>query len=413
MIRVFTDSEKFLGGRSLSVRGFLGGAAMAAPFYAEFFSWRWVVLILVPLFLWFLAYREKVQRPPLGILPMVVLLIGHAIALFFSSTPFADQVVKDLIIASCLLLVFVVADEDLSFGFFVLLTPLATTTAVLGLLKAALLDRGYLLGFIADGCAYYPAGSALCVNYNNLGFMWFVAALGCIKGRFWLAIPLLVAAGALSSSRRFIVLAMFLPFIWMVLQGWSAKARVLCVVLLSILLVGLVSDADSFERYRFGGESYKLLRLDGVSLVNSLYVNRSSPEVMLGTMADGTFGTASRLEFWSLGASMVGWWPQGWNYHHVFSCKFSSCSGFEYPHLTLISEWIIGGAVFAVVAIGFFLWPFYQILQARQLFSGILFFLALPYALISGDTVFSLPACVSCMLVALSSVRRVRQESLC
>jgi len=409
MIRVSADFANSLGGGRIA-RGLLGGGAMVAPFYAEFFSWRWVVLISVPFFLFFLVYREKIKKPPLAVLPMMVLLLGHLLALFFSSTPFADQVIKDLVVASFLLFIFFLSDEDLSSGFFALLMPLAITTAALGLLKAALLDRGYLIGFIADGCTYYPAGSALCVNYNNLGFMWFVAVLGCIKWRLWWAVPLLVTAGVLSSSRRFIVLAMLLPFIWIALQGWADKYRVLCTAVLSFLLISGVSDPDSFERFRFGGEDYKVLRLDGVFAVDNLYINRSNPEVMLSTMADGTLGTASRLELWRLGASMLKWWPQGWSYHQIFSCEFSSCSSFEYPHMTIISEWIIGGALFAVVTIGFFLWPLFRIAQARQLSSGVLFVVALPYVLISGDTVFSLPACVSCMLVALSSVRGLPQD---
>jgi len=378
---------------------------MTAPFYAEFFSWRWVVLLAAPLFLFSLFYRKKVRRPPLAILPMILLLGLHSVALIFSSTPFADQVVKDLVIASFLLFVFILADEDMFVGFFFALIPLALATAVLGLLKAALLDRGYLIEFIADGCSYYPAGSALCVNYNNLGFMWLIAALACMRTRFWWAIPVLVAAGALSSSRRFIVLMMFLPFLWVMLQGWSVTAKVMYAVLLSVLLINVVSDPESFERFRVGDEPYKSLSFTGVTRTDDMIINRSRPEVMFGTMADGALGASSRLELWTLGALTVSWWPQGWYYHEVFSCRFSSCADFHYPHMTIISEWIIGGVVFAFVAIGFFVWPFWQIARARQLFAGVLFLVALPYVLISGDTVFSLPACVSCMLIALSVVR--------
>ncbi len=398
---------------------------MAAPFYAEFFSWRWVVLLAVPFFFHSLLFRSKLKKPPLAVIPMVLLLGLHGASLLFTTTPFIGLVVKDLVIALFLLFVFVQAEEDMLVGFFSFLIPLALVTATVGLLKAALLDRGYLIGLIADSCFYYPAGSSLCVNYNNLAFMWLVAALGCMRTRFWWAVPILVAAGALSSSRRFIVLMIFLPFFWILLQGWSATVKVTFAVLLSALLINVVSDSESFERFRFGGEPYKVLSLNGVltsrDMSNNrstpefmlgtmagrdMSINRSTPEVMLGTMADGSLGASSRLEFWALGTSMVNWWPQGWSYHEVFSCKFSSCSDFHYPHMTIISEWIVGGFLFALVAIAFFVWPFLQIVMAKQLFAAALFFLAVPYALISGDTVFSLPGCVSCMLVALSSVRK-------
>jgi len=393
---------------------------MAAPFYAEFFSWRWTILLAVPFFLYSLVSRQRIIRPPWAILPMFLLLGLHAAALVFTTTPFADQVIKDLLIASFLLFVFILSDKNMLAGFFCVLIPLALVTAILGLLKAALLDRGYLLGFILDGCSNYPAGSALCVNYNNLGFMWLVAALGCIRTRFWWVIPILIAAGALSSSRRFVILAMFLPFLWVALQGWYAAAKAILSVFLSIFLVNIASDPDSFEKYRFGSEPYKVVSLTGLGAIlfpidratpesklstMLIPINRATPDAMLGTMADGTIGTASRLEFWTLGASMISWIPHGWSYHEVFACRFSACTEFHYPHMTIISEGLIGGALFALVAIGFFAWPFLQILLDRQLFPVFLFFFAVPYALISGDTVLSLPACISCMLVALSVAR--------
>jgi len=404
--------------RSILLRkGFLGGLAMATPFYAEFFSWRWVVLLVVPLFVLLLVRRENVKKPPLAILPMVLLLLLHVVALGFSHTPFAKQVVKDLVIASFLLFVYVLADEDMLAGFFSVLIPLALVTALLGLLKAGLLDRGYMLGFILDGCDRYPAGSALCVNYNNLGLLWLVAALGCMKTRFWWLIPIFVAAGALSSSRRFIILVVFLPVVWITLRGYLSIIRIVPVVLLSIFIVNSISDPESFEKFRFGDEPFTVFRLENFigdsqnqnqnqNQKQNQTINRSTPEAMLGTMLDGSGGTASRLDLWRLGISMVSLVPQGWRYHQIFSCEFSGCKYFDYPHFSIFSEWIIGGVFFALVAIAFFVWPFWLILKTRRLFPIALFFLAMPYVLISGDTVFSLPICIGCMLVAFSVVER-------
>lgn len=402
-------------------KGFLGGVAMTTPFYAEFFSWRWTLLLAAPLFVLLLIRRENIKKPSLEILPMVLLLLLHVVALIFSHTMFVGQVVKDLIIASFLLFVYVLADEDMLAGFFLTLMPLALVSALLGLVKASLLDRGYLIGFIVEGCSYYPAGSALCVNYNNLGFLWLVAALGCIKIRFWWAIPFLIAAGALSSSRRFIVLMAFLPFVWIIIQGRLVIIKSVVVTLLSALLVYVVSDPVSFERFRYGGEAYKVLSIGDInvmngggvkrssSLINDLSevkINRSTPEAMLSTMADGVGGGGSRMKFWSLGLSMVSWLPQGWVYHKVFACEFSSCKDFHYPHMSVITAWIIGGVFFALVAIAFYVWPFWCIFRERKIVPTVLFLFALPYSLISGDTVFSLPICLACMFVALSCVPR-------
>ncbi len=389
-------------------KSFLAGVVMAAPFYADFFSWRWVALLAVPLFVVLLMRRERLKRPPLEILPFVVLLTLHVIALVFSHTVFSGQVVKDLVIASFLLAVFVIAGKDMLSGFFSALIPLALGTALLGLLKAGLLDRGYLIGFILDGCSAYPAGSALCVNYNNLGFLWLVAALGCIKTRFWWCIPFLLAAGALSSSRRFILLMSFVPVVWILIQGRSAMFRLLNVVIATGVLLIAIPDASSFEKFWRQTAPYKVLKFGGDIDREDVQakINRSGPMLLLGTMADGTLGTSTRQDFWRLGASMVSLAPQGWHYHEVFACTFSPCVDFHYPHMPVISEWLIGGALFALVAIAFYVWPFWLVLRGRRLLPVVLFVITMPYALISGDTVFSLPICICCMLVALSTVQR-------
>lgn len=408
MIGTINESGVLGPQRTLWRKSFLAGVAMAAPFYADFLSWRWVVLLAAPLFFVLLARRERLKRPPLDILPFVVLLALHVIALVFSHTVFSKLVVKDIVVASFLLTVFVVAGKDMLGGFFSALIPLALGTALLGLLKAGLLDRGYQIGFILDGCSPYPAGSALCVNYNNLGFLWLVAALGCIRTRLWWCIPFLLAAGALSSSRRFILLMCFIPIVWILIQGRPALIKLLGVVIATSVLVFFVPDASSFESFRYGATPYKVLEFsDEVGRDNvEAGINRSGPAVMLGTMADGTLGTSSRLDFWRLGASMVGWAPQGWRYHEVFACTFSPCVNFHYPHMPVISEWLIGGALFALVAIAFYAWPFWLVLRERRVLPVVLFVFAMPYALISGDTVFSLPICISCMLVALSTIQR-------
>ena len=397
-----------------------GGVAMSAPFYSEFFSWRWAALLIAPLLLLTCVSRERIKAPSVAVLPMLCLLLLNLVALSVSDTAFASIVAKDLVIASTLLLVYCLINGDVSYGFFLALLPLALFTAVLGLVKAALLDRGYMLGFIADNCTFYPAGSALCINYNNLGLIWLVAALGCLGLRIWWSMAFLIAAGVLSSSRRFVVLTVFLPVVWLFLEGRSAVAKVLFSVVFSAVLVYVVADPISFDRYRLGGEPFRVLvfELSNFNFGNfelaavfksdvvTATVNRSAPMVMLGTMADGTLGTQSRVAFWKLGASMLSWFPQGWSYHKVFSCAFSSCSEFHYPHMSVMAEWIVGGVVFGLVAIAFDVWPFLLVLRTRRVFPIALFLVTLPYSLISGDTVFSLPMCVAGMLVALSSVQK-------
>lgn len=54
----------------------------------------------------------------------------------------------------------------------------------------------------------------------------------------------------------------------------------------------------------------------------------------------------------------------------------------------------------------FYVCPIVSIWQRGDLISLALVITAMPYSLISGDIVFSLPVTLSCMLVGLSSVGR-------
>lgn len=392
----------------LNRRGFWGGIALSSPFYAEFFPWHWAAILVLPLAICVCLYPAKLKAPHPSIAPMVMLLLVHGIALFFTETRFGYGVVKDLILATFLLAIYFLANEDASDGFFLALLPLGLLSAIIGLFKAGLLDRGYLLGFIVDTCDSYPAGSALCVNYNNLGLLWLITALACLRGRLWPLLLILITAGALSSSRRFLLIAPSLPIVWILLEKRSGAIKAAIIGVLSVASISAITDPESFERFRFGAEPYTTIfgYSEGSATSVSGRINRSAPLVMLGTIGDGTLGTATRIDFWKLGLESTKWHPQGWAYHETFSCSFSSCTEFHYPHLTILSEWIIGGMLAGVLAILFYACPLFAIFRQRRPLSIALALIILPYSLISGDTVFSLPICIASLLVALTSVPR-------
>lgn len=392
---------------------------MASSFYAEFFSWSLAALLSLPFFISILIHREKIKLPSAAILPMILLIGLHATALIFSHTIFAKQIIKDLIIASFLIYIYSLAGREMLSGFFSILIPLALITALFGLMKAALLDRGYLIDFIFQNCSPYPAGSALCINYNNLGLIWLVAALGCMRKRWWVLIPVLLAAGALVSSRRFLILMAFLPFIYFSIEGKLSIIKSLFIIAFSVTIIQSTSNPASFERFRFGDEPFQIINTEKIKISSFTVanpklnnaakppsINRSTPEAILGTMADSTLGTGSRLDLWKVGLSMLSYFPHGWNYHQIFSCLFASCTGYSYPHMSIMTEWIIGGVIFGFIALLSYTWPFYIIFLKKNNMATSLFLISTPYSLISGDTVFSLPICLSCMLVALSAASR-------
>jgi len=394
----------------LNRREFWGGVALSSPFYAEFFPWHWAVTLTLPLALCVTLYPERIKAPHASIVPIALLLMIHGVALLFTETQFAYQVFKDMVLATFLLAIYLLANRDTSDGLFLALLPLGLASSTIGLFKAGLLDRGYLIGFILDTCASYPAGSALCVNYNNLGLIWLVTALGCLRGRLWPLLPILFAAGALSSSRRFLLLALLLPAVWILIDRKFGAIKAAAVGVFALIIISAITDPVSFERYRFGAEPYTVLFGSSESSSHTASanenINRSAPLIILGTMGDGTLGTATRLDYWNLAFKSIGWLPQGWTYHETFSCSFSPCTEFHYPHLTLLSEWIIGGALAGVLAVLFYAFPLSAVLRRREPLPIALAVVILPYSVISGDTVFSLPICISCILVALSSIPR-------
>lgn len=408
-LRKVIKSEMIRTNISLNIlhtkKNFWAGVALAAPFYAEFFSWYFAIFLALPLGLAIITKRPDIRLPSIAIFPMAVLILSHFLAIFYSQSKFQFQITKDLLIATFLLMVYIMSDDDALDGFLKTIMPLGIISAFLGIAKAALLDRGYVLGLILENCGYYPAGSALCVNYNNLGMIWLITAIACLRNGWWRLLPVLITAGLLSSSRRFIVLATMLPFVWIFLEGKTAVIKSVLVAGLIALLLNAVTDSESFERFRFGNEPYTVLFINNIDEI-ILTTNRSNPTAMLGTMTDGTLGTASRLDYWRLALDNIRWFPQGWQYHEDFSCSFSDCSDFHYPHMSIMSEWLIGGIVLGLTAIMFYLLPLFLVMRNKSVVHISILLFSLPYSLISGDTVFSLPIYLGCMLVALSSLPR-------
>ncbi len=143
----------------------------------------------------------------------------------------------------------------------------------------------------------------------------------------------------------------------------------------------------------------------------------NNPRALLGTMnAHEMYGTASRMARWQEALKLLskGGWvvPVGFTYHEIFACKFLSCGEIDYPHMAFLSEWLIGGIVGLLLTI---LW-FGNILFSmfKKHVGGItsgatpLVLCSLPFPLISGDTLFTIPQLLIAALL-LNSVRRTER----
>ena len=397
-----SDVGLFLKNKILE-RDFWIAFILSYPFYADYLSW-W--FLLPPTLILFVQVFKNIRIEYdkfLYTCPLIIIIFFHLLALVFSNTPFAYQVLKDCLISGILICAFLFAEKNLIryFSFFVI--PIALVTAILGLGKVYLLENGYLFGPLLENCSTYPIGSALCVNYNNAGMLWLVASILCAQRNNWVILPIIIVAGVLSGSRRFLLLMPLVPVVWILVACWSQKLKFTFCVLATIILYSVIVNPALTERVRTGALPYKVLfsetREIDFDQINER-INPTYTTVVLGTMTDGTFGTSSRLNLWKYGYSMVGFLPQGWMYHSKFSCKFSACNEFHYPHLPILSEWIIGGIFGAIVSLWLYLSSFYRSYLADSPINLCLFLAVLPYTLISGDTILSLPTCLAVMMLS-------------
>lgn len=383
---------------------------MAAPFLAQFLPWKYTGLLFLPFIASVILTRARPSRIPPVLLLTVFLAVVHVLGLVFTDTPFAYQVIKELCIFALLLVVFLLAGEEATDGFFAVIVPLGVITAVLGLVKMAMLDRGYLFGPLVDAmtdsgsCSTYPWGtSPLCLDYNILGLLWLLAIIGAMKSRWWLVAATVVAGGMLLGSRRFILLAPFLPVVWIVLERKKALLKVAAVAAIALLLSIAVADSEQYRKYQSGELRWTIVELTGVRPPAELQgPSRTYAGVMLGTIsADSEYGLDARIDRWKTGAQGMKIAGSGFEYHTEFSCKFSNCRDFDYPHMPIMSEWLIGGLVAGLAAIGFYIGLLWAAWRRRAIIPAAALLVTMPYSMISGDTLFSLPQMMSVAMVVL------------
>ena len=137
-----------------------------------------------------------------------------------------------------------------------------------------------------------------------------------------------IAAGLLIDSRRFLLLLPALPVVWLALAwrmkrsalGTEAGATIL-VSILSFVTVNIVSAPAEFERFRFGSGPFAELRLFSSPKTDAIIEvpNRTYPEVISPTIVEG-FG--SRMDRWMLSRY---WKPDDAEYR-LLSTKLESAT---------------------------------------------------------------------------------------
>lgn len=439
-------------------RGFLSGVALTAPFLANPLPTWAAALVVLPL-LADILLRGVRLRPFFRVTPLVLIVCSlaalHVGALLMGTTPFVADVMYNLIwCGGAVGIVLLASDpedspEMMIWGFSTVLVLTATPIAIAGIAKYALQLNGVLFGSLINSCfGRYPQGTTLCGDYNLFGLYLGVAAIGASalmmrlqnKNRwaiFALGVCLaaILVAGLFAGSRRFAALAALVALYWSV-GLFSFRRRAIRACVLPLILTACMSWYLAAPRDEIADEATVTVAQVIASWVGSpqspspqeiaasrtppqgtygpgevLAARDVSPTALASTFEDN-YGFGSRVEKLRLGWQMVqedGYLlGRGFSYHEAFSCKFVNCEFIDYPHAPILSAWIAFGVIGLAIAVSFYLSIGFNVLLAGKegiLTGASLVALAtLPYSLLSGDTIFSLPhTLIGALLVSVAA----------
>ena len=332
---------------------------------------------------------------------------------------------------------------DMLKGFFRALILFVFPVAVLGVVKAALLERGIIMGFLFDLYhGQYPSGSSLRADYNLFGLSMLIAGLGIVIKRFqgehgpcrnaWqlFVLAVLISAGMLTASRRFLVFLTLIPILWLTVGMLLVPLRELprkvllpiagtaCIVGLILFIVKNPTPVQDARVYSVGTPSKE---------ISDFIIRKTDPDLLVRVVnqfqANYIYGFDTRLPKWRFGVDLLanGNWIRGtgFAYHVAFSCYFAGCSFLDYPHFPIMSEVLIGGVWGGCASIAVYLLLFFSIWRTgwKGLISGssAIVLAVIPFSMVSGDTLFSVPQfIIICLLVQdqLASGKHAIQDAV-
>lgn len=431
-------------------RGLLVGIALSAPFIANPFP-TWLAILFVLPAIVDLYVRGVRIKAALRIAPILFFVYAlafiHIIAIH--TTPYKIYVIYNLIWSGGAVGLFLLAvDErdqpnDIVQGFLASLAITATIVATAGLVKYMLQLQGYLFEFMIGSCfGRYPQGTTFCGDYNLFGLYLIIGAFGLsvfiLSGRhsrlsiivLLLALTVVITAGFFAGSRRFTFVALLVPTLWITIALYRRDAMyILRLAILPILGTALLYSVFNYPYTPVPDNKSVIIEraivgwwnsLDKEAMANSttapsyhLSARSVSPSALAASMGPSeAFGFNSRLDRWKLALQMVeenGYvLGRGFSYHQQFSCTFVQCEHIDYPHSPILSAWVAFGIVGLILALGFYATTVLNIILAGKdgLLSGASFIAmaVMPYSLISGDTIFSLPhTLIGALLVSVAA----------
>lgn len=432
-------------------RAFLGGIALAGPFFVSPGN-SWAVILILIFFLPLIIDLvmnglPEIELRRIPVFAWLILFIGilHVAGLNIGNTVHQNNVLSGLQIAIVLVIGFIMANSANNIriamitGFFCILVPIAVGGAAFALVKVALLERGFIFGFLKASFNEYPGGSSLRSDYNLFGMTMIVSGIGLIRflcerailGKRLLlpsiGLILVIATGVLAGSRRTLIIGpVILALYWVVLTTIIYRGHRLLRATISVLtgiIVATVALLYAIEkpldpltytvldRAWLTSKVHNFLPSEGPIVaekaLGDMKIMNTRPGLLLNTVqTEHALGFHPRIDRWEMAINILAsqaWYGIGFAYHEMFACKFVKCGAFDYPHMPLMSEWLIAGVVGGGAGIMFYLLIFFAMLRAGRhgwkLGITPALLAVLPFTLISGDTLLSLPQLLTVALL--------------
>ncbi|KYG69898.1 hypothetical protein AZI85_16015 [Bdellovibrio bacteriovorus] len=389
--------------------GFYAGIALATPFLASVLPSAVLYLSLLTLVPFCLFVLSKVRCADLRYFNFLigafsVLLLTYVFSLFTTGTPFVFEVVRGIVGALVLISVYLLGrtsperNTAMYDGFTFALIPVTLILSILALIKMSLLMRGSEVPFMNMP---YPQAASLKSDYNIFAFTMLFAAL--------LALGKLIY-GKNAKPKRLLYLLMFTLFAVCSIASGSRRILIMApLVMGSFFAIGAIKNGRTKK-------TWKLLLTGASVLVVMLvvfkvtYFNVFMKYLLESMSVDNLLGFLSRVDRWAMGWDLISkqsWFkPMGFAYHKVFACHFNDCTIYDYPHLTIFSEWLVSGILGLILSVAIFCFIMRLIVKAGNLgvVTGVSFIAAaaVPHALISGDILVSNPQFLGVLLVLCS-----------
>lgn len=405
------------------------GLLMALPFTETLIPNGWLYVIAVTSIALGSWHSTKSFQNVSPVFYWIVLLTTwQLIIIIISESAYKSALINEVIIALMLIFGALLASasgvsEKALKVFIRAISIIGVSSAVLGLVKQALLDRGILITILVGNNTLnsYPQGTSLSLDYNDAALLWLVA-LTCIfplytrkmPGWTLVASAILVAAIIGVGSRRGLMALMLLPLATCglyLLKGLLRDClqfigRATASIGLSAVLLLTITNPAEFEKLKMR----TTVNLSGVTLPPRAY-----PSVIASTM---NYNMAdSRLERIHRALPLQRKYPllgSGFRYHAIYTSGYR-----DYPHLRFFTEVLIGGAAYGLSILCLFGYTLVQVLKNLLHASNLghlklsaVFIVVSVFWISSGDTWLSMAQWLSVALLINTGASNPRLRSM-